>query len=201
LLDYDEIISILSLVVAGIICYIHEHETDLRQLSASPLGHSGTGERSDPMKAALCLLMVVACSIESRVRAEEGDKPSPLPEKLQKEAEKAFAAKKLFYIWADQPSPKFKDLRLKYAVNPDLKEEEAHRVIKLTYRARTGQIPWTGTEPGITSPFGPSSFKGQGVASIYLIKEADILTPKGVNPNPEKVPPRSNTLTVKVAFE
>src|SRR4051794_33682853 len=114
------------------------------------------------MKAALGSLLVVACSWASAVFAEEGDRPTPIPEKLQKDADKAFKEKKLFFIWAEQPTAKFRDLRLRYAVNPDLKEEDAHRVMKFSYRARTGQIPYSSTEPGITSPFGPSSFKGQG---------------------------------------
>ena len=153
------------------------------------------------MKASLCLLMVVVCSFGSEVRAE--DKPSPVPEKLEKEAKKAFAQKKLFYIWADPPTAKVKDLRLSYAVNPGVKEEEAHRVVKLTYRTRTSQmIPWSGTEPGITGPTTfVESFKGQAVVSIYLIKESDILTPKGVNRDPEKVPPRSNIITLKLTFD
>lgn len=155
------------------------------------------------MRCILCLLMVVVCSSGSGVRAE--DRPSPIPKKLQSEAEKAFAQKKLYFIWADPPTAKLKDLRLSYAVNPNpkLKEEEGRRVMKIKYRARGGQmVPFSHIEPGITGVFSVDShLKGQGTATIYLIKDSDVLTPNGVNPDSENVPARSNVITLNVAFE
>lgn len=167
------------------------------------------------MKAYLCWLMVVVCCLGCSA-AMGMDKPSPIPEGLQKEATATFAEGKLFYIWVAQSTVKVKDLKLMYAVNPDLKEEEARRWIKLTYRyARTGKmVPMTATDPGITSPWsGPGapgvSFKGQTVASIYLIRESEFLikvsdTPKPAyvtNKHPEKILPCSNTIAVNLIFE
>src|SRR5687767_13112164 len=98
------------------------------------------------------------------------DKPSEIPEKLQGDAKKQFAAKKLYYIWVEMPG-KAKDLKVKFAVNPEMKAEEVRTVYKLTRAVNGKQIPWTGIGGGGIGgpPTIDGKFKGQTNVTIYLI--------------------------------
>jgi hypothetical protein len=140
-------------------------------------------------------LLLVALGTVGAAKGQEEPKPSPIPEKLQGEAKKAFAKKAAYFIWIEEKMVTSKDLKLRYATHPDQKEEPASTVIRLIRPVRGMNVPWAGYSQGIvTFTSGPSDLKGAVEATIYLIKEEDQI-------KEEKAPAISNTLKVKVKFE
>jgi len=148
------------------------------------------------MRIALALsLLLVALGTVAGAKGDEKPEPSPIPEKLQPEAKKAFDKEMQYFIWTEEKMVTPKDLKLRYATNPDQKAEPASTVIKLTRTVKGMNVPWAGYSQGVvTSTDGPGDFKGTVEVTIYLIKEADQL-------KEEKAPAISNTVKVKVKFE
>jgi hypothetical protein len=122
-------------------------------------------------------------------------KPSPIPEKMDAEAKKVFAKKSPYFIWTEGKPVSNKDLKLRYAVNPDQKAEPASTVARLTRAVKGRLVPYTFTSQGIVSyTNGPRDFKGTTDVTVYLIKETDQL-------KEDKAAPISNMLKVRVKFE
>ena len=157
------------------------------------------------MNAKLFALALLSFLLISRPGwSEETAGPSPIPKKLEALAKKTFAAKNLYFIWTDAPVMKAKDLKINYAVNPDLETTPAHTVIQLSYRGNQGRpVTWSGISDGIdANQLSVEKFKGIGAVSIRLIRSSDVIDDvKGVNPTPERSPPISNVVNLKVTFE
>ena len=159
---------------------------------------------------ALLLAFVLADSSEAQDKKDEPKvvevgkpEPSPIPEKLMADAKKAFDKKMIYFIWTDAKAGKAKDCAVRFAVNPDFKEEPVFTVAKFTYTAKNGmKVPYSQTGDGIAKGLnGPGGYKGATDVNIFLVKGSDVITPKGVAKEPEKLPPVSNTITVKLTFE
>ena len=145
------------------------------------------------MRIALGLLLV-ALGPAAGAKGDEKPEPSPIPEKLQPNAKKAFDKEMQYFIWTEDKMVTPEDLKLRYAANPDRKAEPASTVVKLIRPVKGMKVPWAGYSQGIvTSTNGPGDFKGTVEVTIYLIKEADQL-------KEEKAPAISNTVKVKVKF-
>lgn len=149
--------------------------------------------------AGCCLLALLLANAASRAA-----EPAAIPDKLQAQAKKAFAQKNPYFIWTDAAVKKAKDVKLFYAVNPDLPAPDAHTIVKLSYIGNQGRpVPWHGINEGIDeSHLVGLKFRPTGQVSVYLIKATDVIDEKGnVNPTPEKSKPISNVWTVKVSVE
>lgn len=130
--------------------------------------------------------------------------PAEIPAKLQAQAKKVFAQKKTYFVWTDTAVKKAKDVKLFYAVNPDLAAVEAHTVVKLSYVGNQGRpVPWHGLNEGIDeSHLVGLTLKPVGQVAVYLIKATDVIDEKGnVNPMPENAVPISNVWTLRAAVE
>src|SRR5688572_22366015 len=103
------------------------------------------------MNAKLFALGLVCVFLISRSGwSEETAGPSAIPKKLDALAKKTFAAKNFYFIWTDAPTMKAKDLKIHYALNPDLESTPAHTVIQLSYRGNQREpVTWTGISEGI----------------------------------------------------
>lgn len=148
------------------------------------------------------LLLVLALAPTALAQDEPG--PSEIPAKLAAQAKKTFAQKLPYFIWAEKPASKPREVKLFYAVNPDVKAPEAHTVMKLVRRVPSGMmVPWTGTTQGISPPVpGGRDFLGKAAASINLIDALDVIDAKGnVQPMPENAKPISNKVTVQLTFQ
>lgn len=136
--------------------------------------------------------------------AARAAEPAKVPGKLQAQAKKAFAQKKAYFVWTDAAVKKAKDVKLFYAVNPDLEAVEAHTVVKLAYVGNQGRaVPWHGFNEGIDeSQLIGLRFRPVGQVSVYLIKATDVIDEKGnVNPAPEKAEPISNVWNARLLVE
>ncbi len=121
--------------------------------------------------------------------------PSPIPEKLEAEAKKVFAKKSAYFIWTEEKAVVPKDLKLRYAVNPDQKAEPASTVVRFTRPVMGLNVPYAFVCQGIVSyTNGPGDFKGTVEVTIHLINETDQL-------KEDKAAPISNMVKVKVKFE
>jgi len=148
------------------------------------------------MRIALALaLLLVALSTVAGAEGDANPEPSTIPEKLQAEAKKAFDKKLPYFLWTEEKLVTPKDLKLRFATNPDQKVGPASTVVKLIRTVQGMKVPWTGYSRGIdTTTNGPGDFKGTVEVTIYLINQADQL-------KEEKAPAISNAAKVKVKFE
>lgn len=140
-------------------------------------------------------VLLVALGMMAEAKGDDNPEPSPIPEKLRPEAKKAFDKKLQYFIWTEGKMVTPKDLKLRYATNPDQKAEPASTAVTLIRNVRGMKVPWAGYDQGIANATnGPGDFKGIVEVTIYLIKEADQVMA-------EKAPAISNTVKVKAKFE
>lgn len=150
------------------------------------------------------MVLSLVCLLSPYALSQEEPGPSEIPTKLATQAKKTFAQKLPYFIWTEKPASKPRDVKLFYAVNPDVKAPEVHTVMKLVRRVPSGMmVPWTGTTPGISPPVpGGRDFLGKAAATINLIDALDVIDAKGnLQPMPENAKPISNKVTVQLTFE
>ncbi len=148
------------------------------------------------MRVALALgMLVVALSMLAGANGDEKSEPSPIPQNLRAQAKKSFDNKLPYFLWTEEKLVSPKDLKIRYATNPDQRAEPASTVFKFSRTVRGMNVPYAEYAQGIvTATAGPGDFKGIVEVTIYLIREADQL-------KEDKAPAISNTVKLKAKFE
>jgi len=128
----------------------------------------------------------------------------PLPKALAAQAKKAFAAKRMFFIWSDKTVAKPSEIVLHILPNPGMKREDLlmgddeTAVVTRLVRTEQGQrVPFVSSSQGPHFSMNDSQFSGREKASIVLIRAKDALPPG----NFENAVPLSNVLEVTLVFD